>query len=110
MVATRMMWNRTALQKPDATRLADIRQLASALELYYNDTGVYPDQLASLVPNYISAIPKAPASKSRICSKAENTYTYARLSGSEYKMTFCQSTKTSGITAGKHTLTQSGIY
>ncbi|MDP3993358.1 MAG: type II secretion system protein [bacterium] len=54
----------------DARRLADMRQLQTALELYFNDNNAYPptvsngdfDALAPLVPNYISRIPNDPQS------------------------------------------------
>ncbi|HEY4328657.1 MAG TPA: hypothetical protein VGN88_02885 [Phycisphaerae bacterium] len=32
--------------------------LACALEIYYRDTGTFPDSLATLIPKYIPAIPK----------------------------------------------------
>lgn len=66
----------------NAKRQADIKQIQSALELYYNDHGQYPVQaswrgttpycygtgsdpstaIPGLVPNYISALPQDPKS------------------------------------------------
>lgn len=50
----------------DAKRVSDIKNLQIALSLYYNDYYKYPSGVSSgslantLVPNYISAIPKDP--------------------------------------------------
>ncbi len=45
----------------DARRVADIKQLQLALELYYDgNSSVYPTALSSLAPNYIAVIPNDP--------------------------------------------------
>ncbi len=46
----------------DARRIADVKQLQLALELYYdaNPSTGYPQTLASLAPTYISSIPTDP--------------------------------------------------
>lgn len=47
----------------DAKRISDLNQISSALELYYNDVGNYPeatDLTSSLVPKYIARIPSDP--------------------------------------------------
>ncbi|HYV33757.1 MAG TPA: hypothetical protein VE973_02825, partial [Candidatus Limnocylindria bacterium] len=72
----------------DAKRLADIRQMASALELYFNDKNSYPDSLSQMAPNYIGLIPTAPTSTSNVCSQADNTYTYQKKSSTAYTLTF----------------------
>lgn len=95
---------------PDARRLADIRQLATAMELYYNDNNVYPASLQILAPTYLSAIPVAPKKSGSKCSAKQNTYTYTKLSDSTYTLSFCLSKKTSGLTAGVHVMSQAGIY
>lgn len=45
----------------DARRISDIKGIQVALSLYYNDNGQYPTALSSLVPTYISVIPKDPS-------------------------------------------------
>ena len=47
----------------DARRVADLKEIQLALELYYNDNGKYPTSL-SLLPtgNYISVVPTDPGS------------------------------------------------
>ena len=44
----------------DQKRVSDISAIQLALELYFNKNGVYPMQLVSLVPTYLSAIPTPP--------------------------------------------------
>ena len=71
----------------DARRLADMRQLQLALELYFNDNNTYPptvnngdlDALNPLVPNYISAIRNDPLNTGSTPTWAwsnQNTYYY----------------------------------
>ena len=54
----------------DSKRTASIRQIQTALELYYNDNGFYissadvtplSSSLGALVPNYISSLPTSPS-------------------------------------------------
>ena len=52
--------NSARVKSRDARRVADIKQLQLALELYYNDNAVYPATSTSLVPTYISVLPKDP--------------------------------------------------
>jgi len=54
----------TARQKSrDAKRIADIKQLQLALELYFDDLKAYPNaSLTGLAPTYIPAIPVDPLS------------------------------------------------
>lgn len=57
----------------DARRVADIKQLQLALELYYdaNPTIGYPTGLSSLAPAYIPVVPTDPSTRA--------AYTYAAL-------------------------------
>lgn len=53
----------TARQKSrDARRIADIKQLQLALELYFDSKATYPSSTSQLVPTYISILPKDPLS------------------------------------------------
>jgi prepilin-type N-terminal cleavage/methylation domain-containing protein len=92
----------------DAKRIADVRQIASALELYFNDFTGYPAALSSLVPSYLGQAPTFPTPTDG-CSTT--TYNYAAISGgSTYQLLFCLSATTGGISpSGTHTLTQAGI-
>lgn len=44
----------------DAKRIADIKQLQLALELYFDSNGTYPSTTGQLAPNFISVIPTDP--------------------------------------------------
>src|SRR6185436_6627791 len=79
--------NSARAKSRDARRLADIRQVMTALELYYNDNGGYPDA-ASNVPDpagastgaafstYLASFPTPPSPG---CTT--NTYVYAPTGG-----------------------------
>lgn len=103
----------------DAKRIADIRQLSTALELYYNDNGGYPPSLAIIAPMYIAAIPSAPLPPLGNCTEGNNKYSYQPAGTSymgtsatvypEYQMTFCLGSSTAGYGAGPRTATPQGI-
>ncbi len=110
--------NSARAKSRDAKRLADMRQLASALELYYNDNSGYPAAAggspSGLVPNYIGQIPLSPSPADGSCSAAQNSYTYTQQgSGVSYTFTFCLGASTGGYTCGAgactKTLSPSGI-
>jgi prepilin-type N-terminal cleavage/methylation domain-containing protein len=106
--------NSARAKSRDAKRLADVRQLASALELGFNDMNSYPTSSAMvyLTPTYIGLIPTAPLPQDGTCSSAQNSYAYSGGGGnsiSTYTLTFCLGAATGGYSAGLHTLTQAGI-
>jgi general secretion pathway protein G len=95
----------------DAKRLADTRQIASALELYFNDNNGYPStaQFATAIaPSYIGQIPAFP-SPTDGCTTG-NDYDYASTASNTYTFLFCLSATTGGVSgAGTHTLSPTGI-
>ena len=120
----------------DAKRLADVRQIASAMELFFNDVSAYPSAGYSsaqtfgsadtsaynpsgtkilLTPTYIGLIPTAPLPQDGNCTTAQNSYGYqASNTGNTYTLTFCLGASTGGYTcpasgACTHTLTPAGI-
>ncbi len=93
----------------DAKRLADIRQLASANELYFNDKNEYPKTLSVLTPTYIGLLPTPPTPADGSCTEDQNKYIYERTGLQTYKLTFCLGTSTGGYAAGVHTLSHAGI-
>ncbi|MEK7618345.1 MAG: type II secretion system protein [Patescibacteria group bacterium] len=108
--------NSARAKSRDAKRLADVRQIASALELYYNDVSSYPAAITSLVPKYIGLIPAAPtpadSNGSNTCTVATNAYTYiagGTPSGATYTLTFCLGDNTGGYQSGPKTLSEAGI-
>jgi general secretion pathway protein G len=56
----------------DAKRIADVNQVRSALEAYFDDNGTYPifADFATLAPKYLSVVPKDPLTSS--CTTAYN--------------------------------------
>lgn len=121
--------NSARAKSRDAKRLADVRQIASALELYFNDNSAYPTALAggllsgttapNLAPKYIGLYPSAPTPQDGTCpaagnvlpASAGNPYFYdgGSSTGAAYTLTFCLGAITGGYTAGTHFLTPSGI-
>jgi hypothetical protein len=94
----------------DSYRLSDIRQLASALELYFNDNNRYPYTLNDLASTYIQTLPIAPTPADGSCSTSQNNYTYTQTSnGSSYILNFCLGASISAYSSGAHMLTPYGI-
>lgn len=107
----------------DAKRMADIRMLASALELYYNDHGGYPEGKdgvpVDLASKYISSVPIAPEPADGNCTGYYNAYWYQptgqpKLTEGKnlyqnYEYTFCLGENIGGYEAGINKLTMSGI-
>ncbi len=99
----------------DAKRLADVRQMMTALELYFNDQNAYPAG-SSLVldgeglsstngwsatlggTTYMQATSAAPTPVDGTCSAAQNSYTYTvNGTSSNYKLAFCVGAATGGL-------------
>lgn len=107
----------------DAKRLADIRQMASALELFFNDYSGYPESLngipLNITPTYIGVIPTPPKNTKAPCNDYWNSYWYTAkgkksvFNGknvySDYELTFCLSQNTAGYSAGTSKLSPKGI-
>ena len=114
----------------DAKRISDMRQMSTALELYFNDYGGYPvngnltGTATSLAPQYVGYIPAAPTPPDGGCQPTSpgNPYTYAASgtpysSGngtgaqvvSSYSFTFCLGNSAGSYSSGVHVLTPAGI-
>ena len=63
----------------DARRIADLRQLQTAIEEYIGDNASSPETLAALVPQYIQSQPYDPSR-----SAANGAYAYGNLGGDHY--------------------------
>lgn len=107
--------NSARAKSRDAKRIADVRQLSSALELYLNDHQTYPNQLSeltkssSLAPAVMGEVPIAPEPADGTCTKAQNSYQYKLIDSTRYELTFCLGSSTGGYFAGMHTVTEYGI-
>ena len=109
--------NSARAKSRDAKRLADVRQLSTALELYYNDNNSYPtgSSAVALVPSYMSTLPYQPSPGDGTCGTPANSttpYAYAGTTaapGTTYSIIFCLGSATGGYPLGAHTLTPQGI-
>ncbi len=105
----------------DARRVSDVRQIQTALELFFNDQGSYPSTAAVMPSNaittsggtYMAKIPGNPTPFAESgCPAAQNVsqYIYAQVnSGLSYSLTYCLGGSTGSIPAGVNTATPSGI-
>lgn len=92
----------------DSRRVADVRQIQTALELYYNDMGTYPGTLGTEIKAgttvYMSQIPTPPTPHDGACTSVNNAYAYAVQNASStnpsYTITYCLGAATGGLDAG----------
>lgn len=96
----------------DAKRLADVRQIQKALEMYFLENGSYPSDISSGIASgttiYMAQIPVAPTPADGNCPSYNNTYTYVA-SSSSYTLDFCLGSKTGEFDAGGKRATNEGI-
>ena len=101
----------------DAKRVSDVRQIQSALELYYNNqtTPAYPS--ATTFEN-ITGITELditfPDAPSEDCSTADYNYTGYQYQSTDannqsYELIFCLKGATGGLAAGARTASETGI-
>ncbi|MBU4331510.1 prepilin-type N-terminal cleavage/methylation domain-containing protein [Patescibacteria group bacterium] len=107
----------------DAKRVADIKQIQTALELYYNDNNGYPVLAAEAAPpvmaGIMAAVPTAPTPNDGSCTAANNAYLYNSTTNTgtscgtapcpSYELQFCLGANTGGLVAGPACATPSGI-
>ena len=111
----------------DARRIADVRQVMTALELYYNDQNGYPVVSPAAIEEgnglgstngwnaaptgtvYLQKLSTAPTPVDGTCTAAQNSYTYLAAANTTYTLTFCLGGVTGGYAAGVHTASPGGI-
>jgi len=104
----------------DARRVSDVKQIMTALELYYSDAGSYPTTIATNSPiaysgvTYMAKVPgnPTPTTDCATSANAVDYYRYITGSGSApatYTLTYCLKGSTGQIAAGVNTASQSGI-
>jgi prepilin-type N-terminal cleavage/methylation domain-containing protein len=108
----------------DAKRIADIKQLKTALELYYNDANGYPpasafvagetlsytDPQSGQVKTYINNIPSAPIPADGDCTSSNNAYTYGSENSSTYTLSYCLGGKSQEVPKGANIATPAQLY
>jgi prepilin-type N-terminal cleavage/methylation domain-containing protein len=106
----------------DSKRVADIKQIQSALELFYDANNRYPtsaefqtgsiasSSLLTGTTTYMKIIPTAPTPADGSCTDVTNAYTYVPTAdGSSYALNFCTAKKINDIPAGMLAATPGGI-
>lgn len=108
----------------DAKRVSDVKQIATALELYLADNNSYPTASTGTVlggsstkcfdedgfvttcdaggTTYMGLVPSNP-------TPGGANYSYTSADGSTYSLTFTLEGATGGLTAGAHTASPTGI-
>ncbi len=92
----------------DAKRIADIKQIQTALELYFNDWQEYPaassvtSTIASGSNIYMAVLPTAPSPADGSCTANQNSYDYAPTStdNGSYTLSFCLGGQVGGLDDG----------
>ncbi len=116
----------------DSKRVADIKQIQTALELYFADKSGYPYNTAATLGStaavalcdtgfataactgttYMGLVPKAPtpADTTTCQSGTNNDYRYASTSPTSYSIGFCIGGNVGDLSAGAHSADQTGIH
>lgn len=104
----------------DLKRVLDIKQIATALDIYNTHTGIYPisqagganerpsperTDIPELVPEYIASFPTPPSVDNNICDERLNQYKYRSIDGRTFSLTFCIGTQVGSLPPGYHIIT-----
>jgi len=102
----------------DARRLADVKEVQTALEMYYLDANAYPanvtsgGSIASGSTVYMAKVPSNPSPRNDgatpACPGLDYAYTQ-QVGGNSYNILYCLGADTGGITKGTHQATPSGL-
>lgn len=117
--------NNARQKSRDAKRVADVKQIQTALELYFADQNAYPIEAAAVTlggadndcldedgivaacdaggTTYMGLVPAAPT------PPTGDVYTYAISDGTTYSIAFTLEAQTGSLAAGAHTATPAGI-
>ncbi len=95
----------------DAKRVADVKQMSTALELFFNDNQSYPDALEELqTGGYMQILPSAPSVADGTCTPEENNYEYTvGTENSTYTLSFCSGKQVSDLSPGPLCMTPGGL-
>jgi uncharacterized protein (TIGR02145 family)/prepilin-type N-terminal cleavage/methylation domain-containing protein len=98
----------------DVKRLADVKEIRTALELYFSENFSYPESIEGGIADedtiYLDTIPTAPTPVDGNCSAESNQYVYHREKGSFYILSFCLGGQTEGMSDGSKCATPEGIF
>jgi len=102
--------NNARAKSRDAKRVADVRQIQTALELYFNDNLAYP---SSIVPDgsigdgtntYMQMVPRPPQPPTNI-----GQYTYTQVSDTSYTLQYVLEGSVGSLIPGLHTATNASL-
>ncbi len=96
----------------DARRVSDVKQIQTALELYYNENGAYPATTSALTTGgYMGIVPTPPTPVTDgDCTAPTGSYTYtAGTNNNTYTLSYCLGGATGGLAPGPGTATPAGI-
>lgn len=110
--------NNARQKSRDARRLSDVKQMQTALELYYADANGYPaaittgDAIAYSGTTYMTIVPSDPGPADATatgCGGTDYTYTQ-RSSGNSYTIEYCLGGATGGVSGNTlHYATPAGV-
>jgi general secretion pathway protein G len=120
--------NNARMKARDSRRVSDVRQMQTALEMYYLDQNTYPN--AGLAwssvagwcissggqgwtatctgTTYMGTSPAAPTPVEIGCTSTDNSYSYSGTS-TNYSLKYCLGSAVGNIAAGVHTASNTGI-
>jgi len=113
--------NQARARSRDARRLADVKQIQTALEMYYSDMGSYPALISMTGGNiatgaviYMDIVPKPPTPADNSACAGTVVYTYVAtningITNGSYNLRYCLGRDTSGILSSINTATPAGI-
>lgn len=115
----------------DAKRVADIKQMQTALELYFADQNNYPTAATAVElgdaghkalcssgawtascaggTTYMGLVPAKAMPADGACDPSGNSYMYTSAAGTTYSLSFCLGGAVGDLAAGAHTATPNGI-
>ena len=105
----------------DAKRIADTKQISTALELFFNDNNRYPTTAefnagalfsinSDQVVDYMEKIPSAPTPYDGTCTENQNAFSYHQTEdGASYTVSMCLGGSTGSLTAGPKCVTPGGV-
>ena len=99
--------NTARVKARDARRVSDVKQIQTALEMYFDQNSAYPIVANGVVPTstYISSVPTNPQPVDTGCPP-NTTYVY-NSDGATYTLAYCLSS--SATVPGRATATPAGI-
>ncbi len=93
--------NNSRARARDSRRASDIKQIHTALELYFNANDKYPDNLEDLEAALLmNPVPTAPTPADGDCDDSDNTYVYNKIEDKNYSLSYCLGNNTGGLLAG----------